>query len=210
LKTLFADRQAEAVRAESPGRLEDVLHATAHHPGPLWWLDAGLPMAPEVRVALLDRYRVDTVFAEDGLSAVLFTPDSIARVGTALHHGPAGNTPLHPGSPWTAAYRISAKELVEHGPGSLVVNVAYASHGRPDAVLVIERRRGERITDYETFPLPLGGPVRTMHQAYVVRNLRELRHTGEEVGVYAWDRSADTLIVSDLRVRAVQRDLEHW
>jgi hypothetical protein len=92
----------------------------------------------------------------------------------------------------------------------LVVNVAYASHGRPDAVLVIERRRGERITDYETFPLPLGGPVRTMHQAYVVRNLRELRHTGEEVGVYAWDRSADTLIVSDLRVRAVQRDLEHW
>ncbi|MEO8734553.1 MAG: hypothetical protein ABI373_09505, partial [Flavobacteriales bacterium] len=212
LAPLCSGRKVETVRAESPARLEGVLRTVGTCEGPLWWLDAGLPVAPSIRAALLDRYRVDTVLTEDGLSAVLLTPDSTVRHGTLLYQSPTSDRDkaLYPGDPWTAAYRVPVKTLLAKAPGFLVVNVSYASHGRPDAMLVIERKRGEHIDDYETFPLPVDGPLRTMHQAYVVCDLRDMRQGEEEMGIYVWDNSVDTLIVHDLRIRVDQGEMGHW
>jgi hypothetical protein len=210
LDSLFEGREAVQVRAERASRLGTVLRATDRiGNAPLWWMDAGLPVAPAVRAALLDRYRVDTVLTEGEVVVALLVPSEDKVPGTDLYDSSNKDGELlHGDSPWTAAWRMSAAELLAKAPGSIVVDAAFTAAGRPRPTIVIERRRAERITDYEAIPLSDTGAA--VHTAYIVRNLRELRHPDEEVGAYLWNQGPDSVLVRDLRVRLIPRDLSKW
>lgn len=210
LDSLFAGRTAEPVRAERALRLATVLGTTDRiGKVPLWWVDAGLPTAPAVRAALLDRYRVDTVLTEGEVVAALLVPVEKMNRGTVLYDSSEkGGELLHGDAPWTGAWRISAAELLAKGPGSIVVEVDYATAGRPKPTIVVERRVADHITDYEAVPIP--GTGASVHTAYLVRNVRELRHPDEEVGVYVWNQAPDSVLVRTLRIRHVTRDLSTW
>lgn len=210
LAELFGNRKAVAVRAESRSRLEQVQRATwAYQQLPFWWLDAGLPTAPAVRAALLERHRVDTVIREGGAVAALLMPGHAALRDTLLH-GQRWGTGLWLDKtvPWTPAYRVPAGELLQQTPGALVVRVAYIPVGRSVPMVVLERRRDGAITDYESLPLPKTGD--SLHVAVVVRNLRELRHADEEVGMYVWNNGPDSMLVKNVKVETTGRDLSVW
>lgn len=174
-------------------------------------MDAGLPVAPAVRAALLQHYKKDTVLRADGCDAVLLVPAEGALQAALLHDGSReGGEWLDKDSPWTAAYRVPASELLARAPGSLVVQVSYRSIGAAEPAIVIERRRNDRITDYESFPLEHGGTGDRLLNACVVRDLRELRHADEEVGVYVWNNGPDSVQVREFKVERTGRDLSKW
>lgn len=209
---LLQEHEYRVVRADDAAQVELALKE-AIGPGPCWWADIGLPTAPAVRAALLDRYRIDRTERAGELEAVHLVPMEDTTVfGPSLFrlHPPHGQL-LAGGSPYTPAYRVPASDLLARKPGSLVVDVAYTCTRHPKAYVVIERKRGETTTDYETQPIePTASGAGAVHYTYVVRDLRELRHPDEEVGIYVWNDSPDTLVVHDLRVRVTARDLAHW
>ncbi|MBK7246533.1 MAG: hypothetical protein IPI05_02555 [Flavobacteriales bacterium] len=212
LEQLFQWRETHALRAENAQRAGKVLrHVQRYANTPFWWMDAGLPVAPAVRAALLQHLQVDTVLRADGFDAVLLLPAEGALDATPLHDSSKeGGEWLDQASPWTAAYRVPTSELLALAPGSLVVQVAYRSQGASEPSIVIERRRGDRITDYESFPLPHGGTADSLLTACVVRNLRELRHADEVVGVYLWNNGPDSVQVREFKVERTGRDLSRW
>ena len=91
-----------------------------------------------------------------------------------------------------------------------MVRVVYRSEGAADPAIVIERRRGDVITDYERFPLPRSLTGDSLQTAYVVRNLRELRYADEEVGIYVWNDGPDSTLVQQFKVELTNRDLSKW
>lgn len=212
LEKQFHGRVVTQVRADDRSRLDAVLSVTAQCANaPFWWMDAGTSTAQDVRAALLERYGIDTVLVQGHVTAVLLVPAEGTLNATLLHvEAKEGGQWLTIAAPWGSAYRVPASKLLAHAPGSLVVQVSYRSAGSAQPTLVIERRRGERITDYESFPLPAGGSPDTSRTAYVVRNLRELRHAEEEVGVYVWNNGPDSVLVKNFKVELVGRNLSAW
>ena len=212
LENMFQGRRITPLRAEDRVRTEAVLRDLARYGNaPVWWMDAGLPTATAVRAAVLERYRVDTVLAKGEVTAALLVPAAGALKATVLQEEAKETGQwLNAGSPWTSAFRVPAAALLAHGPGSLVVQVEYRSTGAAKPTLVIERRRGDRITDYEAFPLSAGSAGDSAQTAYVVRNLRELRHAEEKVGAYVWNNGTDSVLVKDFKVEATGRDLSVW
>ncbi len=205
----FRKHPAIPLRAEDRSRTEAVQRACmpfAHTP--FWWLDAGLPTAPAVRSALLARFHVDTMLQVGDVTAVLLLPGADEKQDTLLHQytGGAGQW-LNAATPWTAAFREEAGKLRQHAPGALVVQAAYQAIGRSIPTVVIERRRGSRITNYEAFPLPMAAGS---HVAYVVRDLRELRYPDEEVGIYLWNNGADSMRVDSFSVHLFRGEMGHW
>lgn len=127
----FEGREAFALRAENAQRTEKVLRLVQRYgTTSFWWMDVGLPVAPAVRAALLQHHQVGTVLRADDFDAVLLVPAEGALKATLLHSGSKeGGEWLDKASPWTAAYRVPASELLAHAPGSLVVQVAYLPQG---------------------------------------------------------------------------------
>lgn len=209
LKQLFPEHASISVRAENRDRLGSVLRAIAPFRNePFWWVDAGLPTTPAVRAALMENHRVDTVLRAGDAVAARLVPGRVALRDTLLHaEARVGGQWLGTHTPWTSAYRVPVSILLKLAPGSLVVRTSYRAIGEAKAKVVIERRRGDRITDYEVFPLEPGDSPQT---TWVVRNLRELRHVGEEVGVYVWNEGPDSVRVDDLEVELVRKDLAKW
>lgn len=209
LAPLFEGRTVVPVRAEERSRLGTVLRAMDQlGDGARWWMDAGLPTAPAVRAALLHRYRVDTVLAQGEATGALLVPDERGLDAALLHtYAPEGGKWLQADLPWTPAFRMPAAELLAHAPGYLVVQASYRAAGAAVPMIVIERRRSDRITDYASFPLPAADAAGT---AYVVQHLRELRHADEEVGVYVWNNGPDSVLVQGFSVEVTQRDLSAW
>lgn len=212
LQHLFHGGEVHPIRAEQAQRTAEVIRLVqGYGNNPFWWVDAGLPAAPAVRAALLQHHQVDRVLRADGFDAVLLVPAEGALHATQLHDGSKeGGEWLDQAAPWTAAYRVPASELLDHAPGSLVVQVAYRHTGAAEPTVVIERRRHDRIMDYESFPLPRGGGPDSVQTAFVVRNLRELRYADEEVGVYVWNNGPDSVQVQEFNVQFTGRDLSKW
>src|SRR5690606_16107837 len=160
---------------------------------------------------LLQRYRVDTVLAQGEVTGALLVPAEGALDAALLHtYAPEGGLWLQSDLPWTPAFRLPAAKLLAHAPGYLVVQASYRAAGAAVPMIVIERRRGERITEYASFPLPVGGAADAAGTAYVVQHLRELRHADEEVGVYVWNNGPDSVLVQGFSVGVTQRDLSVW
>lgn len=202
-------RTAVPVRADDPSRVDEVLRTVdAQGPGTLRWIDIGLPTAPAGRAALLDRYHLGAVeHVGDAWSVELLPGPDTASAGRELFA--QHDQVLTGASPYTVAYRAPVRDLLAKGRGALVISLEHRSPGQPKAYVVIERKRGGTTTDYETVPL---GPAAAgdLRRTYVVRNARELRHAEEELGIYVWSDSPDTLVVKDFRVRWTVRDLSKW
>jgi hypothetical protein len=211
LAQALAGRNHATLRADDVTRVDNALQALDGHT-PCWWVDAGLTTAPAVRAAVLDRYAPRVVERVGELCAVLLSPiaDTTVIRRPLFQLDPPGGQALVGPAAYTPAYRVPAADLLAHKPGSLLIDLTYTCTGSPKAFVVIERKQGGLTTDYETEPIvPTLSDGRTQH-TYVVRNLRELRYADEEVGIYLWNDSPDTLVVKDFRVRTTGRDLEAW
>lgn len=202
------DRMVAAVRAENRQQLPQVQAVCGHvGTGAFWWVDAGLPTAPDVRAWLLERHHVVNRF-EMGLSvAVLLEPGAGRSDSVFYMDARTGGQWLGGSVPWTAAFRVPVADLLAVAPGSLVVQADYLPRGRCAPTVVIERRIGDRIVDYEAFPLATGDSIQ---EAVVVRNLREWRHRDGQLGVYLWNNGPDSLRVDRLRVSIAGKDLAIW
>lgn len=210
LRQAFQGREAISLRAGEADRLPGVLHATRAMEGrPCWWVDAGLPVAPAIRAALLQRYQAGPVLHAGDVQAVLLRPGPGALVAEELHREmPRPEQWLDREMPWTAAWRQPVDPLM--GKGWLLVITRFRPVGAARPTLVIEQRRQGAITDYEAVPL---GPIAagdSFQEAWVARNLAELRHPGRELGIYLWNDGPDSVQVLGFSVLRTSMDLTKW
>ena len=110
---------------------------------------------------------------------------------------------------WTPAFRIPTDSLLAGGCRTLLVDVGYRPHGRCQGLLVFQRTYQGQSTDYEAVPFIAPDSTSTRPGSFTVaHDLRELRYTSEELGIYVWNQETDTLFVTDMRVRVRPRPVQ--
>lgn len=172
---------------------------------PFWWLEAGLSTPPGLRAYLLSQYRVAKQLSRNGCRALLLGPATDGLPNELLHTDEAPAL-LDQERPWTTAFRIPVGQLLPL-QGALWVTAEYTASADAVPMLVIETRRNDAITGYESIPLSKGGGALT---ASWVQNLMEFRDRRDELGIYLWNNGTGTMEVTAWRVQRTHKDLERW
>lgn len=197
------------VRADRAKELVAVIEAIDPD-RPLHWIEAGSRAHASVRAWLKDRMRVVRRETHQGVEAIDLVPSDHPMEGRTWGADPAGKPALlHGGIPFGAAIEVPLEELAAFAGKDLVVDLEALGAGAAEASLVIERRRGDRVTDYRRQALSAGDPA-AWWPNYVVVPVDELYRPGEQLRIYAWQPGADTVGVRHLRVRVVEEPLRRW
>ncbi len=166
---------------------------------------AGLALPPEALPLLDDQgwhHQALTVHA--GVELHRFVRQLPGGEGEVIHLDPLdGGRLLHaPGAPYTAAFRRRVGDM-GHLPGERIgIDLRFRAGRGARAYVVIERKRGDAVVDYEAVPFTQNATADTAWSAFLVlRDRRELRDPDAELGIYLWCDSPDTVEVKDLRIR---------
>jgi hypothetical protein len=168
---------------------------------------AGLPLPPEALPSLADNgWHLLRRDRHAGVEVLSFTRQLPGAAGHQLFRDRLGDGMAlsSPGAPYTPAFRQRVADL-RHAIGSqLCIDLRFRAEPGAKGYLVIERRRGDRVIDHEAVPFTGAAAGDTTWSPFMVlRDRRELRDEGQELGVYVWNDGADTVWVKDLRVRMV-------
>ena len=203
LAKAFGKQRAIGVRAGEAacwGDVAETLRKTGT--GPIWWMNAGLPIAPAVNAGLQLRYRMDTVLWAGRSSATLLRPLADGEeAGTVLFDGSRqGGQWLEPTTPWTSAYRAPADSLARNASGTLVVYAEVSPTGGARPQVALEQRLNGEVVDYESIPLIAGRHRQGRVEGIVARPLPIPRQAGTELGVYVWNNGHDSVLVHRFKV----------
>lgn len=208
------------IRADMPqdaGRAWHLLQAAARHrterapssDRELHWFDAALRADPAVRAMILDQYDVERMDAlDDGDHLKLVQRPSPAgwhMFGTSRPTGPRW---LDAQQPFGSGINVSLDSLAAFLDGELVVDLWTSSPRPAQAVIVIERRSGEHVTDYRALPIRIDGPSET--PCYSRQPIDELYRSGEELRIYLWSNEGDSVQERGFRVRAARQRFNRW
>lgn len=162
----------------------------------------GLPLSLSMRALLQDNYSTPKARA-GGLDAGawLLVRDSDRKPLIAVHQVSEEQVLVSPERPYTPAFRTRVGELRVAGHDHLIIDLHYRCAGGAEPRLVLERKLGDRTVDYEAVSLQTPPADGVFHAAYIVRPLDLFPVSEEELGIYLWNSSSDTLWVKDIRVR---------
>ncbi len=199
------------LRTDQPdaiGRVAGLMKTLAHDE--LVWIDAGIPLPAAVRAMVLDRFpSANAIHRSSDVQAVRLSREGGGPSWKAIHEAPDTTFILcGAGTPYTPAMRRSAADLMDHDGAWLVADAEVRGAGSARAYVVIERRKNDRLTDFEA--VPVEGEAGGWRPVYAAQPLWLLHDADEEVGVYVWNDGADTLQVRKFRVRIMDRDLSRW
>lgn len=199
------------LRTDQPDAIDRVASVLNEiHEEHLVWTDAGLPLPAGARAMVLDRFpSADAIHRSSDVQAVRLSREGGGPSWKVIHEAPDTTFILcGAGTPYTPAMRRSAAELMDHDHAWLVADAEVRGVGSARAYVVIERRKNDRLTDFEA--VPVEGEAGGWRPVYAAQPLWLLRDADEEVGVYVWNDGADTLQVRKFRVRIMDRDLSRW
>lgn len=207
----LGDRTPVALRAGTADRAAAAVEVAGREGRAFWWLDAGLPCPPEVRAALLARYRPARVLGSGSSSAVLLAPGEGGLEAVELHVDcPPGGLWLNEPAPWTDAWTADVGEMAAQGPGFLLVRSRYRTASGQGPKLVIEREQGGRTVDYEAIALGDGRDGAGEREAWHAYDLGELRHRGGRLRMYLWNPVPDSLLMQEFSVLQAGPGLAEW
>ena len=78
------------------------------------------------------------------------------------------------------------------------------------AVLVVERKRGDRTTDYRALPIDLPAPKVATAPVYLTVPFDEIWRAGEALKIYAWSPNGDSLAMRHFRVHIAPERFDRW
>ena len=163
---------------------------------------------PRARM-ILDRYATEMVSTDARGTHLVLRPRPEPAAWTVLH---ASDTSarhwLTAADPFGSGCRIVLDSMRGACDGALVIDLQASAPRPADAVVVVERRRGERTTEYRALPIRVHGP--TEAPCYAVQPVDELYRPGEELRIYLWSNQGDSLQERGFRVRAADRCFESW
>jgi hypothetical protein len=187
---------AALIRAMEGRRSNTVVVACAGIPLP----PEGMPLLDDVGWHLVGRDRVA------GVELFRFVRQQPGAEGHGLYHDAldGGRALSDPSAPFTPAFRMKVGDMDFAQGDRLAVDLRYKAAPGVKAFVVIERKRGDTVTDYEAVPFTaVAGAEQDWNAFMVLRDRRELRDPQEELGVYVWNNGVDTVWVKDLRVRMI-------
>lgn len=203
----------ELIRIDRPFRTEALDMSLPATSGDSVWVGwAGLPYTAAMRVWFMDRYGLPQrrVGDADAGAWLLVKNNFGGPAEELLHRSGSGEERVlvDPGSPYTAAYRVPIRDLRSAYGDHLVIDARF--HGSPGTQgrVVMERKRGDRTTDYRTVPFGMDGTDGREHSVYVVRPIDTLGSDDEELVIYLWNESSVPVTILELRVRLME--LEEW
>ena len=180
------------------------------HMRPLYWVDAARKAEPTVRCAILDHWEPTAVRSRGGATLVALDPRTKAAPWPLLTVH-LGNTPhwISDAEPFGSGSTIPMHLLRSSQDGSLVIDATVAAPHDAQAVIVVERKRGELTTEYRTLPIRAKGGAGP-HPAYGTVPVGELYRPGEELKIYLWSHQGDSLSEQGFRVRVAPRTFYRW
>ena len=116
---------------------------------------------------------------------------------------------LSASSPFGSGTKLKLGDLEPERRGSIVVDLVATSPNGADAVIVFERKREDRTTDYRTLPIRVEGGGRP-DPCYAVLPLDEVWRPDEELAIYLWSHRGDSLSEQGMRIRAVPLSFYSW
>lgn len=207
------------VRADEPtavGRAWTVLnaakaHRTSRAPVAEWelhWFDAALKADPAVRAMILDRWDAE-VIARRGRSMHLRLTDRALPLQGRVLLAPDTLAPrwLSSDSPYGGGITFALDSVADLRDGCLVVDLLGMAPRSAKAMVVLERKAGERTTEYLALPIAAEEAERP---AYAVQPLDEIWRPGESLKIYVWSHQGDSLRERALRIRAVPKRFHAW
>ncbi len=176
----------------------------------LYWVDAGLRSSPEVRCAIEDHWVVSSV-ERSGLTTLLRLEErTTSPAWTVLHEEQLlSQRWLTKDAPFGSGCALSMDRLRDFRGGSLVIDIEAAAPADAEAVIVVERKFGERTTDYRSLPIASNAKG-TSNACYAVVAVDELYRPDEELRIYLWSHHGDSLSERGLRVRATPEKFIRW
>jgi hypothetical protein len=198
-EALDALANARAFRSAELGGVRDV-----------YWVDGGLRSTPEVRCAILDHWTVSSV-ERSGLATLLRLEARTALPPWTVIHEERLPAPrwLRKDAPFGSGCNLSMDRLRDFRGGSLILDVEAAAPEDAEAVIVVERKFGERTTDYRSLPIARKAKG-TSGACYAVVAVDELYRPNEELKIYMWSHRGDSLSERGLRVRATPEKFNRW
>lgn len=173
----------------------------------LHWFDAALKADPAVRAMILDRWDTQ-VIARSGRSTHLsLTPRTESPSGKSFLEPDTTTRWLHRDSPFGGGTTIALDSLAHFRRGSLVIDLMAVAPRNARAMIVIERKAGDRTTDYRALPIAADPHERP---AYAVQPIDEVWRPGEVLKIYLWSHQGDSISERALRVRALPRRFHSW
>ena len=169
---------------------------------------AGLELPPGATLFLKDLgWRVMEVRSGKVLSRYLLERQAPATDGALLFQDAmGGGEALCSGDPYSAAFIVRVDDLSAVPGELLVVDLWYKAHPGAHGKVVVQRKREGVLTSYEAVPFQEHGVA---GRGWVPIGLQwsraELRDPEEELSIFLWNNSIDTVVVRDLRVRLVDR-----
>ncbi len=187
-------------------------HRTSEAPGTereVRWIDAALKADPTVRAMITDRYEVVRTVRVRGSVDLQLAP----RTTPVAWHTVAADTErrwLSQQAPYGSGCTLSMDTLALFPTGSLVVDLSVDAPRAAEAMVVLERKRGDLTTDYRTLPLCADARPGIPGPAYAVLPIEEVLRGGEELKIYVWSHQGDSISQSDFRVRLAPKTFYSW
>lgn len=207
-KPAAAGRALDLLKAAHVFRTEELGHGELR---PLYWVDAALTADPSVRAAIMDHYDVIDVDRTNGVTLVHLGALAEERTWRAVHLDTASRWQwLDQGSPYGSGCSFELDALRQERKGTLVFDMECAADEPAHAVLVVERKLGERTTDYRALPIDLPAPAGATITAYCTLPLDEMWRAGESLKVYTWSPQGDSLAMRHFRVRVAPERFDKW
>ena len=176
-----------------------------------YWLDIGNYTTSEARACLLDRSHVVRIDGSGDVDLLRLTPrDSPATWATLCADSGIEQHWIHAESAFAGGCSIALNDLAATREATLVIDVQCMATRTADAVLVVERKRGEVTTDYRTFPLHVSKGDEGVVPIYATVPVDELWRADEALKLYVWSHKGDSMAVGGLRVRVTFDELDRW
>jgi len=191
-------RAAEAHRTMLAPRRERELH----------WFDAAVKTDPAARAMILDHWNAELVARSGRSTHLRLSPRSEPITGrTFLNHDASALRWLHADEPYGGGTTLSLDSLKDLRDGTLVVDFMTTAPRATQAVIVLERKAGERTTAYRALPIAADAHERP---AYAVQPIDEFWRPGEDLKIYLWCNRGDSISERSLRVRVLPRRFHAW
>ncbi|MCC6938322.1 MAG: hypothetical protein IT226_08885 [Flavobacteriales bacterium] len=178
---------------------------------PLYWVDGILKAHPDVRAAILDHFMVLEKKERNGSVLLHLDPRTSPANWRLLFQQPDTNSRwLTNEAPFGSGCTIALDELVNDRNGSIVVDLLAGAPTSTEAVIVVERKHGEKTTDYRALPVRPSTDPHERSPLYATIPVDELYRPGDELKIYLWSHHGDSISEEGFRVRVAPRTFYAW
>ncbi|MBL0128723.1 MAG: hypothetical protein IPP83_14970 [Flavobacteriales bacterium] len=178
---------------------------------PLYWVDGMLKAHPDVRAAILDHFTVLEKNERNGSVLLHLDPRTSPANWRLLFQQPDTNSRwLTNEAPFGSGCTVHLDQLANDRNGSIVVDLLAGAPTSTEAVIVVERKHGEKTTDYRALPVRPSTDPHERSPLYATIPVDELYRPGEELKIYLWSHHGDSISEQGFRVRVAPRTFYAW